>query len=116
MYRLPLFVGYLLVGERVSAYFNQTYGVYSFILSNISADTSKGGTAMTYAQDWCRSNGYTLATIPNKEVQDSTLLFIGSAVSNEQMQIAEQIILNGQFYTALPGTWIWVNGQAINGQ
>src|SRR6218665_3042314 len=116
MYRLPLFVGYLLVGERVSAYFNQTYGVYSFILSNISADTSKGGTAMTYAQDWCRSNGYTLATIPNKEVQNSALQFIGSAVSNEQMQIAEQIILNGQFYTALPGTWLWVNGQAINGQ
>lgn len=95
----------------MSAYFNRTYGNYSFILSNVSADHSQGGTALIYAQNWCRSNGYTLATIPNEKVES----YVKHFINNGSIVTSDQIIMNGKLYTSLNGTWICVNGQQISG-
>lgn len=105
-----------------SSFYNQSYDGVTFILPDIvlaGSDSSKlMERSFSDAQDWCKKNvnGSTLATIPNKDVQQNFTHFIIRVLQDKKPIIVNnQIIfrLNGNYH--ITDEWRWVNGHPNKG-
>lgn len=105
----------LLMIGKASSYYNQSYDGYTIFLPDAIMDHSSSKPlelSFYKAQHWCTENvaGSTLATIPNKVVQQDISNFLESALQKKQLLRSRDsnIRLNGQYnYT---DSWHWVNG------